>query len=261
MSTTVAGPVPAPPVHPWQLWLADGGRRVSSRVVLPLLLVAGLAWVLTVRSAGAGDDMAAAASFVPAWLVMMLAMMLPAVAPVVGLYALAARRGTVAALPVFLAGYLLVWCLSAAPAYLGSRAVAEPLMDGRPWVGRLAGIALLTAAAYQLTPVKATCLRHCRSPMGFFLTRTTSLARPSTALRAGVAHGLYCLGCCWAAMGVLVVLGGMQLGWALGLAAVISVEKLAPWGEAAGRGVAAVALGLGLALLVSPALLARLVSM
>ncbi len=244
---------------PGSLRLTGGGRRVLVTTVLPLLLLACLAWTLTVRSADMG--MTDATAFAAGWIVMMTAMMLPAVAPVVGLYALAARRGVVAAVPVFVCGYLLVWAASSLPAYAVSRAVTGPLMDGEPWVGRATGAALLVAAAYQLTPLKATCLRHCRSPMSFFLSRTRSLSRPGTAFAAGAGHGLYCLGCCWALMGILIAVGGMQLGWALALAAVLTLEKLAPWGEAVGRASAAVAAVLGVALVAQPSLLVHLVRM
>ena len=201
-----------------------------------------------------------AATFIGSWIVMMAAMMLPAVAPVVALYATAARRGLVAAVPIFLAGYLAVWALSAVPAYAVARAVNGPLMEARPWVGRLAGATLLAAAVYQLTPLKAVCLRHCRSPLSFFLARRTSLRGRRAAMKAGAQHGLYCLGCCWALMGVLVVLGGMQLVWAIALAVVITIEKRARWGAAFARATAGGAGALGVALLVSPGLLPQLVS-
>lgn len=236
--------------------LTDGARRLLLAVVLPVLALAALAWWVTART-----DMGmapAATGFVLAWVVMMAAMMLPAVAPVVGLYALAARRGAVAALPVFVAGYLGVWALSALPAFAASRAVSEPLMDGRPWVARTVGGTLLVMAAYQLTPAKQMCLRHCRSPLSFFLSRNRSLTSPLSALRAGATHGVYCLGCCWALMAVLVALGGMQLGWALALALVLSAEKLLPRGEVVVRVVAAAGAVLGIALLWSPSLLATL---
>jgi predicted metal-binding membrane protein len=227
--------------------------------VLPVLVVAAAAWAFTVHM-GSGSMGMSAATFVGSWIVMMAAMMLPAVAPVVALYATAARRGLVAALPVFVAGYLAVWALSAVPAYAVARAINDPLMQGRPWVARLAGGTLLAAAAYQLTPLKAVCLRHCRSPLSFFMARTTSLRGRRAAITAGAGHGLYCLGCCWALMAVLVVLGGMQLAWALALAIVITVEKQAPWGALFARVTAVAAAALGVALLVSPGLLSHLVS-
>lgn len=241
------------------LWLAQGGRRSLAVVVLPVLAVATVAWVLTARAAPMA--MTASGAFVLAWLVMMVAMMLPAVAPVVALYSLAARRRTVAAVPVFLAGYLVVWSVSALPAWAVSRAVSLPLMEGRTWVAQLTGGALVAAAAYQLTPLKARCLQHCRSPLSFFLTRSRSLARPTAAFSAGARHGIYCLGCCWALMAVLVVLGGMQLGWALAIALAISAEKLGPAGPAITRLTAGAAGLLGLALLLTPSLLAHLIRM
>lgn len=243
---------------PIAMLVGEGGRRALPRIVLPLLVVAVGAWTLTVRM-GSGDMSMTAPAFAAGWIVMMVAMMLPAAAPVVGIYALAARRGVAAAIPVFIAGYLAVWALSAVPAYAVSRAIDDPLVSGRPWVSRLLGGALLAAAAYQLTPLKAACLRHCRSPMSFFLDRRGSLARPRTAFGAGAGHGLYCLGCCWALMALLVLVGGMQLAWALGLAAVITVEKLGPGGATVSRVVAVGAAGLGTALLWRPGLLAHLV--
>ena len=227
--------------------------------VVPVLAVAAVAWTVTGRS---GDmSMAGAGAFVTAWLVMMIAMMLPAVAPVAGLYVLAARRGAVAAVPIFVAGYLCVWATSALPAYLVARAVSQPLMDGQAWVARLAGGTLVLAAAYQLTPLKASCLRRCRTPMSFFLARSKSLSRPDRAFAAGAEHGLYCIGCCWALMAVLIVLGGMQLGWALALALVISAEKLTPQGPVIARVAAGAAGSLGAALLVAPSLLVHLTRM
>ena len=239
---------------------ASGSRSVLRTVVLPLLVVAAVAWVITVRS-GSGSMGMSVGTFVAAWVVMMVAMMLPAVAPVVALYALAARRRLVAAVPFFVGGYLVVWAMSAAPAYAVARAVNDPLIQGKPWMQRIVGGTLLAAGAFQLTPLKAVCLRHCRSPLSFFLARTTSMRRSPAAFKAGVGHGLYCLGCCWALMAILVVLGGMQLAWALGLAAVITIEKLAPWGAAASRAVAVGAAALGVAVLVSPGIVDHLISM
>ena len=262
MATQVTAHMPTAALEPGslgQLWWAEGGRRLLLTAVLPLLAVAAVAWSLVVRASD--GDVMTAGGFVGAWAVMMVAMMLPAVAPVVGLYALAARRGVVAAVPYFVMGYLLVWSATGIPAYAMSRWVSEPLMDGKPWVARLTGGALLVAAGYQLTPLKATCLRRCRSPLSFFLTRSRSLSRPRAALAAGASHGVYCLGCCWAVMGVLAVLGGMQLGWALALAVVISLEKLAPWGLTVSRVTAAASAVLGVALLAEPSLLVHLIRM
>jgi predicted metal-binding membrane protein len=132
-------------------------------------------------------------------------------------------------------------------------------MDGRAWVGRVVGATLLTAAVYQLTPLKDACLRRCRSPLSFYLTRSGGLSQPRRAFTAGAQHGLFCLGCCWALMAVLIVLGGMQLGWALALALVISAEKVLPGATQASRLVATAGAGLGSWLLLVPSVLDHLV--
>ncbi len=110
----------------------------------------------------------------------------------------------------------------------------------------LAGGILVAAALYQLTPLKDVCLRHCRSPLMFI----TKYWRPGPlgALRLGVIHGGWCVGCCWALMAALFALGVMSIGWMAFIAALIAAEKLLPWQELANRGIAAVLLVLGLGL-------------
>lgn len=115
--------------------------------------------------------------------------MLPAIAPVVKLYGRAAAAGRVAPLPFFVAGYIAVWSSIALPAYAAWRALSGPIADARPWAGRLAGVVLVAAAVWQLTPVKSACLRHCRSPISFFLRFGARTSRPSGALRMGVITG------------------------------------------------------------------------
>lgn len=241
------------------LWLAAGARRALLTVVLPLLAVAGAAWIITVRSAS--DGMLTLGGFLLSWLIMMVAMMLPSAAPVVALYALAARRRVVAPVPVFVAGYLCVWTATGLPAYAVAQALAEPLMNGESWVARLVGGTLVAAALYQLTPLKDACLRRCRSPLSFYLARTGGLTRWHQSFAAGAQHGLYCLGCCWALMAVLVAVGGMQLGWALALALVISAEKLLPSGRLVVSLTAVATAGLGAGLLLAPTLIDHLIRM
>ncbi len=197
-------------------------------------------------------------AFVLAWLAMMAAMMLPAVSPVVRLYSLAAAKGTAAPLPFFVGGYLLVWTAVGIPAYFAWQALMDPIADGSTWAARLAGVALLLAAIWQLTPLKSVCLRHCRSPMSVFLQVRGSLDRPKAALRLGSTHGVYCLGCCWALMVVLVAMGTMNLAWMIGLALLILLEKTAPWGERVATIAACLFVMAGVALIVYPPLLTRL---
>ena len=148
------------------------------------------------------------------WVAMMAAMMLPAVTPVVRLYARAAALRRVAPTAVFTLGYLLVWCAAGIPAWFLWRAMAIPLMDGQVGAYRASGAVLLAAGVYQLTPLKRACLRHCRSPMGAFLRAGSDLATVPGATRAGATHARYCLGCCVRLM-VVVAAGSMQLWWAV----------------------------------------------
>ena len=252
------------------VWQTHVGRHTERRVsvVVPVVLlgcaVAGWWWSQRAGSDGgaAMEGMAMTSmslgAFVLAWVAMMAAMMLPAVLPVVRLYALAAARGRAAPTSFFTLGYLAVWSAVAVPAYLAWSALEEPLADGRPWVARVAGATFLAAALWQVTPLKAVCLRHCRSPLGFFMRFGTGIRRPLGALRMGAAHGGFCFGCCWAIFAVLVVLGTMNLAWMAALTVLIVLEKNAPWGEQLASGAAAVLAGLGTWLLLEPSILLQL---
>jgi predicted metal-binding membrane protein len=204
------------------------------------------------------DDVLGFGAFVVAWLAMMTAMMFPAIAPVVKLYGRAAAAGRVAPLPFFVAGYIAVWTSIGVPAYFAWRALMDPIAEARPWAGRLAGVVLVAAAVWQLTPLKSVCLRHCRSPISFFLRFGASVARPVGALRMGVTHGLFCLGCCWALMAILVAVGTMNLAWMAALAVLIMIEKNAPAGERAAAVAAVVFAAAGVVLLVRPETLTTL---
>ena len=115
------------------------------------------------------------------------------------------------------------------------------------WV---AGIKLLVAAVYELTPLKDICLGKCRSPLGFLLGswRESRLG----AAQMGVKHGGWCLGCCWALMASLFALGVMSVAWMAFVAALIAIEKLLPWRRVATYGTAAVLLALGVLILAAP---------
>lgn len=224
----------------------------SAEFMIPALLLLGAAvgWWWSVHTANDMDSMNAGhremgemasmavsqgmsfAAYVSGWAAMMTAMMFPAISPMVRLYARAAAKGNVAPVPFFVAGYLAVWTTIGIPAYFAWRQIADPLADGSTWVGRMAGATLVLAAVYQFTPLKAACLSHCRSPISFFIRHGGStINTPFRAARLGMHHGLFCLGCCWAIMAVLVAVGTMQLAWMAVLAAVIFLEKVAPRGE------------------------------
>jgi predicted metal-binding membrane protein len=110
---------------------------------------------------------------------------------------------------------------------------------------------LAGAALYEFTPLKDACLTRCRGPLGFFMEswRDGRLG----ALRMGLGHGAWCVGCCWALMAALFALGVMSLSWMALVAALIAIEKLVPWKAAANRGIAVGLLALGLVVAVAPA--------
>jgi len=171
------------------------------------------------------------------WAVMMTAMMLPSAAPLILLYAAAARRHAEAVSPArrvyaLAAGYLAVWSLfsvgaTALQRLLTSALVLTPMMEpATPFAG---AIVLAIAGLYQLTPLKLVCLRACRSPLGFMMQRWRSDA--TGAFRLGMTHGMHCLGCCWALMLILFAGGVMNLVVIVTLTVWVLVEKVAPFGE------------------------------
>jgi predicted metal-binding membrane protein len=192
--------------------------RLELRAALALAAVAGAAWLALL----AGPEMPMEpVGYLTAWTVMMAAMMLPSAAPLVLLY-----RGSRALLSV---GYLVVWGAVGLVPYAAMTAGLEPP----------AALVLAAAGGYQLTPLKSACLRRCRSPVDFLMRRWRA-----GALRLGVEHGVYCLGCCAGLMLVLVAAAAMSVAWAAVIALAVAVEKLAPRGEAWAR-----ATGIGLLVL------------
>lgn len=234
---------------------------------IALLLAGATGWWWSLRMAAdmaamavampgmAMAEMLSLAGFLFGWVAMMAAMMFPAIIPVVRLYALAAARGGVAPLPFFAAAYLVVWTLPGIPAFFVWRWLDAPLGAAAPWAARLAGAVLLVAAGWQFTPWKLACLRHCRSPLSFFLQYGGGAGRPRGAFHLGAVHGLFCFGCCWAMMAVLVALGTMNLGWMLLLSLFILLEKNAPGGRHTAVAAAVVFALSGMALWWNPGLL------
>jgi predicted metal-binding membrane protein len=174
------------------------------------------------------------------WVVMMVGMMAGAAAPMLLLFAgaqagLGSQR-TPMALPLFGLGYLTVWvgfsaCAALAQEALHRAAMLSPAMAAAS--PRLSGAILIAAGAYQLTPFKGACLTRCRSPLGFLMTGWRDGA--FGAFRMGLAHGTYCLGCCWALMGVLFAVGVMNLLWVAALTVLVLIEKVGPWGHTVAR--------------------------
>jgi len=195
------------------------------------------------------------------WWVMMIAMMTPSAAPMVLLYARvtrhAQRKGRkpsrVIPTATFLCGYLSVW-LAFSMAATGLQWSLEyfGLVHGMlMWsVSRpLSGFLLIAAGLYQFSAFKSVCLEHCRSPAEY-LSRHWHDGQFG-ALRMGIIHGAYCFGCCWVLMILLFVGGAMNLVWIAGLAILVLVEKLAPFGHRLATAVGAVMIVAGIRLLIT----------
>jgi predicted metal-binding membrane protein len=225
-----------------------------------LLVLAALAWVgviLWARSSSMMDAMPGpvaptrAALFAAMWLVMMAAMMLPAVTPIVLLFrtvqrARAARGKLAIPTSVFVSGYLAVWLAAGIAAFLVyalAQRLGRQLNADAGWLPYVGGAIVVLAGIYQFTPLKKVCLRHCRSPLHFLMEGFGE--GKMGAFRTGATHGTFCLGCCWGIMAVLFVVGLMNLAWMAALSLVITVEKLAPRGMLVARGVGALFIVLG----------------
>lgn len=171
------------------------------------------------------------------WVLMMLAMMLPAMAPVMGIYAgLAAKedRGAILAIRIlsFFFGYFALWgavSVAMALAQLSLRGTSWFGVDGTQASPIAAGVLMIVAGGYQLTGLKDMCLEHCRSPMAFLLSHWREGL--GGAFPMGMRHGLYCVGCCIALMGLMFVLGAMNPWWMAVIAAYFVAEKLLPAAE------------------------------
>jgi predicted metal-binding membrane protein len=189
--------------------------------------------------------------FAAMWIVMMAAMMLPAVTPIVLLFrtvqrAWAAQGKLAVPTSSFVGGYLAVWLAAGIAAFLIYalvQGVAGRLHADSGWLPYLGGAIVVSAGIYQLTPLKNVCLRHCRSPF-HFLMHGWGEGRMG-AFRTGAGHGIFCLGCCWGIMAVLLVVGLMNLAWMAALSLLITVEKLAPRGMLVARSVGGLFIVLG----------------
>jgi predicted metal-binding membrane protein len=231
-------------------------------LIFGLFLLAAIAWAVTGdrmagMDAGPGTDPGSLGFWLTAWVVMMAAMMFPSIAPMVVMQARfaegkrrAGERAEAGTTALFVCGYLIVWAAAGLLGYViikAGEAISWSFLawdEAGPYV---AGGVIVAAAVYQLTPLKDVCLKHCRNPMMFVLTHW----RPGRigALRMGIDHGGWCVGCCWALMAALFAVGVMSIGWMVFIAALIAIEKLLPWRAVANRSVAVllVVLGLGVA--------------
>jgi predicted metal-binding membrane protein len=255
-STSEASPLPRPAALP---------RAIQLGLTSALIALALPAWLITAdRMAGMdaapGTNLGQLGWFVGVWVVMMAAMMFPSILPVVLMHSRirtgqSERGPTAVALEttLFVAGYLVAWTAAGVLGYALFDALRSLEIGFLAWDegGRdVAAGVLLGAALYELTPPKHACLSECRAPV--VLMRDSWKPGSVGAVRMGIAHGAWCIGCCWALMAALFALGVMSIGWMALVGALIAVEKLLPWKIAATRGVTLVLLVLAIAIAVSP---------
>ena len=220
------------------VWLANdmwmGGMDMTGFRMIP----AGQGWMMPERAPWQPIEFGAV--FVM-WVVMMIGMMTPSVAPMILIYARIGRRTSIEGQPFaasawFALGYLLSWTafsLAATSAQwaLERAALLTPMMESASNI--LGATALLIAGLYQWTPFKDTCLSYCQSPLGFII-RYGFRREATGALALGFRHGLYCIGCCWAVMALLFVAGVMKSLLDRGLFSIdISREGRAIWSACA----------------------------
>lgn len=249
-------------------------RRATLSIVACLILLAGISWIITARRAvemGQGGGLAlvgtslpmsfSAPIFMVMWLTMMIAMMFPTVAPLVLAHRMVTRQRGEGPMSTaaFVLGYIAVWtAIGVVPLsmfLLFRGGVRDALGDGV--ITATAGVIIAAAGLYQFTPWKGTCLRACRNPLSFVMTHDFGRGARGAWL-AGVSHGGYCLGCCWALMAVLVLVGLMNLAWMAGLALVFLLEKHSSHGGLLSGIVGAALIGLGLAVVVDPGVLSAI---
>lgn len=242
-------------------------RRDRLVVVAALLAITGLAWAYTARLAHdmmhmdhaamrqpgwSGEDVA---YLLVMWLVMMVAMMATATAPMVEAFATINRRRRERQAPhvataVFVGGYLLAWLgfsilATLAQLALHGQGLLDPMMEQTS--GLLAGALFVAAGLYQLSPLKEVCLTRCRSTHAFILSEWRE--GPAGAVVMGLRHGWFCIGCCGALMMLLFAVSVMDIRWVAALTVMVSAEKLLPWPDLWRRGIGAGLIAYGIAAL------------
>jgi predicted metal-binding membrane protein len=250
-------------------------RPATLAIVVALAALSILAWRGTILDASAMRDMAmglgqigtrmqgamGVGAFIAMWVTMMAAMMLPTVAPFVLAHAAVSRNRGDGPLPtvVFVAGYLLVWSATGVvplAALWAFSHLSDELAQSR-LLAALAGVILIDAGAYQFAGWKRVCFDKCRSPFAFIIEHDFGGGARS-ALRAGVTHGVYCLGCCWAVMTVLLVVGLMNLWWMAAIFVLFITEKHWRHGLVLAKAVGIALIALGAAIILWPEVLAAI---
>ena len=206
-------------------------RHERLLIAATVLLLTVVAWAYLVGGMVMSVMEPPLTALIAMWWLMMLAMMLPSASPAILLYVrVRETRGADAEIAppwFFLAGYLVVWL-----AFSIGAALCHSLLTGSSMAIQdtaAQGAVLIGAGVYQLSPMKFACLKQCRSP-GQFISRHWQ-GGSRGAVRLGVMHGAYCVGCCWTLMALLFVGGVMNMVWVVGLTMLVAAEKLLPAGR------------------------------
>lgn len=239
-------------------------QRQRTIILVLLLALTAASWIVLIWQAGEMDGNMSltmgmgAPLFIALWVVMMAAMMFPASASMVLMFskiqAGKPQRG-INAIPtwVFLAGYMAVWSAAGVVAYGGALA-GDELADRWAFAGDNAYIfaagLLVAAGVYQVTPLKDVCLQKCRTPLSFVMNSWRD--GYDGALRMGIDHGVYCLGCCWLLFVILFPLGMMNIAILALITLFIFVEKSTPFGHQAAKLAAVGLVAYGAVVLFSP---------
>ena len=193
--------------------------------------------------------------FVGSWTVMTIAMMLPTSLPVLTTFHTIAgeRDDRTLLVALVVAGYLVTWAAFGASVHVAQLGLQQLALASR-WLGEHAWITgggiLMIAGLYQFTPLKHRCLEKCRSPLSFVIEHWRGRDERQQAFQLGVHHGLFCVGCCWALMLLMFVVGTTDGAWMLVLAVVMAIEKNTRWGRRLGAPLGTALLGWGIVTLV-----------
>lgn len=245
--------------------------RQRAVILTSIIAVTVFCWIWIVHQADSGMPMRmhglgltmgmGAWAFMAMWVIMMVGMMFPASAPMIVTFAAIQARRRLTQRPyvpvsVFTASYMTVW-LAFGFGSLGFAAGMDALAERSDWLmsnwHRLAGGLLVAAGIYQLTPLKNTCLRKCRTPAGFLLEHWRD--GWSGAFAMGLRHGLYCAACCWLLFVILIPLGIMNLIAMGAVTALVFAEKTFPQGDRIGRAAGVCLMAYGALVVVRPGLL------
>lgn len=223
-------------------------RRDRAILAASLVALSGLAWLTLWLWAGSpwgrylhhegglGSLPLEAGLFALAWVLMIVAMMLPSSVPLVITFAglVGRRRQPGLLVGLLLAGYLVVWAAFGLGAWVLDRGI-HAAVDAQPWLAAhpqlIIGTTLAAAGLWQFSPLRDRCLDECRSPLGFVLNRWRGTSERREALLMGIAHGAFCVGCCWSLMLVMFGVGLASLPAMLVLGGLTAVEKNLPAGR------------------------------